>query len=123
MKPLLLPIHLPGEVSLKSLCCNDGRIYIYKEESSPAAKFILYLWSSEIDYGRVFRKHARKINNSFSLDSFGATEETYGSYNPTYKVRGNTYLRIGAFLSGDEQETPAFSQKYIDMVMVMIFIE
>ena len=47
------------------------------------------------------------------MASFGATEETYGTYNPSYKVRGKTYVRIGGLLPGDEQETPAFSQIYI----------
>ena len=113
LKPLLLPIRLPREVSLKSLCCSDGKIDIEEEEPSPAAKFILDLLSSESDYGRVFRKHARKINNAFSLASFGATEETYRLYNPSYKVQGKTYVQIGALLPGDEQETPSFSQIYI----------
>ena len=58
LKPLLLPICSPGEISLKSLCCSDGRIYIEEEETSPAAKCILDLWNSESDYGRVFIKHA-----------------------------------------------------------------
>ena len=123
LKPLLLPIRSPGELILKSLCCGDGKIDIEEEAPSPAAKFILDLWSSESDYGRVFRKHARKINNAFSLASFGATEETYGLYNPSYKVRGKTYVRIGALLPGDEQETPAFSQIYIYMMLMMIFRE
>ena len=47
------------------------------------------------------------------MASFGATEETYGLYNPSYKVRGKSYARIGALLPGDEQETPSFSQIYI----------
>ena len=64
-------------MSLKYVCCSDGRIDVEEEKPSSAAKFILDRWCSESDYGRVFRKYAGKINNAFSLDSFGATEETY----------------------------------------------
>ena len=54
----------PGEFSLKSLCYSDGRIDIEEEEPSPSAKFMFDRWSSESNYGRVFRKHARKFNNA-----------------------------------------------------------
>ena len=50
LKPLLLPICSTGELSLKSLYYGKGKIYIEEEEPSPAAKFILDLWSSESEY-------------------------------------------------------------------------
>ena len=37
LKPLLLPIRSPGELSLKSLYCSDGKIDIEEEEPSPAS--------------------------------------------------------------------------------------
>ena len=61
----------------------------------------------------VFKKYARKINNAFSLVSLYAKEEMPGRYNPSYKVRGKTYMRMGALLPGEQQEQPAFSQIYI----------
>ena len=41
-----------------------------------------------------------------------ANEEFPGAYNPSYKVRGKTYMLIGALLPGELQEKPAFSQIY-----------
>ena len=114
LKPILHPIRSPGEISLKSLCCHGGKVDVEEEsDPSPAAGFILDLWSRDDHVGYVFRKYARKINNAFSLASLYAKEEIPGRFNPSYKVRGKTYVRIGALMPGEQQERPAFSQIYI----------
>ena len=114
LNPILDPVRSPGELTLKSLCCQNGKIDVGDEgEPSPAAEEILNLWSSDDDKGYVFRKFSRKINNAFSLASFCAQEQFPGAYNPSYKVRGKTYMMIGALLPGEEQDKPAFSQIYI----------
>ena len=114
LNPILNHVRSPGELSLKSLCCQNGKIDVGDEcEPSPAAENILNLWSHDDSIGYVFRKFSRKINNAFLLASFCANEEFPGAYNPSYKVRGGTYMLIGALLPGDQQEDPAFSQIYV----------
>ena len=114
MNPILNPVRSPGKLSLKSLCCQNGKIDVGdKCKPSPAAENILNMWSRDDSIGYVFRKFSRKINNAFSLASFRANEEFPGAYNPSYKVRGKTYMLIGALLPGEQQEDPAFSQIYV----------
>ena len=114
LNPILKPVRSPGELSLKSLCCQNGKIDVGdKCKPSPAAEDILNLWSRDDSIRYVFRKFSRKINNTFLLVSFCANEEFPGAYNPSYKVRGKTYMLIGALLPGDQQEDPAFSQIYV----------
>ena len=114
LKPILYPVRSPGELSLKSMCCQKGKIDVGDQsDPSPIAECILNMWSRDDDRGYVFRKYSRKINNAFSLVSFCAKEQFPGAYNPSYKVRGKAYMVIGALLPGEEQENSAFSQIYI----------
>ena len=114
LKPILYPVPSPGEISLKSLCCHGGKVDVEEEsDPSPAAECILDLWTRNDHVAYVFKKYARKINNAFSLVSLYAKEEMPGRYNPSYKVRGKTYMRMGALLPGEQQEQPALSQIYI----------
>lgn len=114
LNPILYPVRSPGELSLKSMCCQKGKIDVGDQsDPSPIAECILNMWSRDDDRGYVFRKYSRKINNAFSLVSFCAKEQFPGAYNPSYKVRGKAYMMMGALLPGEEQENPAYSQIYI----------
>ena len=114
LNPILYPVRSPGELSLKSMCCQKGKIDVGDQsDPSPIAECILNMWSRDDDRGYVFRKYSRKINNAFSLVSFCAKEQFPGGYNPSYKVRGKVYMMMGALLPGEEQENPAYSQIYI----------
>ena len=112
----LLPFKKPfpslGEVNIHGMCCNKGSISIDEESPSPGAEFILNLWSSDDKEGKVFRKYSRKINNAFSLASYLATEADVGNFSPSYKVRGNAYVAVGALFPGRD-DLPCFSQMYV----------
>ena len=94
------------------MCCDNGVVDVQEENPSPLACYIFHLWETDEYEGRVFRKYARKINNAFSLASFGVDEELSDHYSTsTYKVRGKSYVRVGSLLPR-ETITPQFAQIY-----------
>jgi len=112
LKPLMCPVPSPGELDFYKMCCNKGVVNVQEECPSPLAQYIFNLWETNEYEGRVFRKFARKINNAFSLASFGVDEELSDRHSTsTYKVRGKCYVRVGSLLPR-ESKTPQFAQIY-----------
>ena len=55
--PILHSVPSPKEINLKSLCYHEENVDVKEESaSSPAAGFILDLWSRDDHVGYIFRK-------------------------------------------------------------------
>ena len=70
------------------------------------------LFNGDHTDSRDFQRNIRKFNKAFAMTSFGATREVrWDGWDPTFKVQGQVYHRVGSLLPQADQHS-AFLQLY-----------
>ena len=87
-------------------CCGKGKVHL--ESLPPPPDEILHLYESAND---EFLNKLRSYNNSLALASIGCDEKLLHGFNPTFKIQGKIYHRIGS-LTPQDGEIPKFAQIY-----------
>ena len=86
-------------------CCEKGRIKLNDLPEPPAEIQQLY------ESGNSFLNSLRSFNNALAMASIGCEEMVIPGFNPTFKIQGKVYHRIGALLP-NQCEEPKFAQIY-----------
>ncbi|CAE1304472.1 unnamed protein product [Acanthosepion pharaonis] len=97
----------PGESA--GLCCSDGKIQLAPFQELPAPLKAL-LEGSSLD-SKHFLAKIRQYNCAFQMTSFGGNAFREVGWNPTFKVQGQVYHRIGSLLPETATDS-AFLQIY-----------
>ena len=94
-----------------STCCGDGKVVLDLFPKPPAA--IDKLWHAKTAEGRLFRQHARIINNAVCLTSIQVKERKFTSgFTPCVVFEGKLTHRVGP-LQAAEGQKPCFAQIYV----------
>ena len=94
-----------------STCCNNGKVSLDPLPRPPEQ--INKLWHEDSPEGRLFRKHARSINNAVCLTSIKGKQKTFGGgFAPNVVYEGKVTYRVGP-LQAAEGEKPCFAQLYV----------
>ena len=94
-----------------STCCSNGKVHLDPLPQPPEQ--INKLWHDDTPEGRLFRQHARSINNAVCLTSIkGKTRNFGGGYAPSIVYEGKVTYRVGP-LQAMEGEKPCFAQLYV----------
>jgi hypothetical protein len=100
-------IKFKGET--KGLCCSDGKVVL--EPFSPLPPFLNELISGEGPLSKHFLNNIRLYNGSFAMTSFGHKEAAVPGWNPSFRIHGQAFHRIGSLVPPEEGE-PKFLQVY-----------
>ena len=98
-----------GKHESAKFCCGQGTINeeIIQIPTTPDE------WKLWFDTDKKFRDNLRKYNNSCALASLGFdSEERMPGFNPTLKISGRCYHRIGA-LKPEEGQPKKFAQFFV----------
>ena len=93
----------------ESLCCLKGNVQL--EAFPQPQSFLRHLYEGTDSAGRHFLHTIRKYNSAFQMTSFGCNEITMAGFNPSFRVQGQVYHRIGSLVPS-AGESPKFSQIY-----------
>ena len=94
-----------------STCCNNGKVSLDPLPQPPDQ--IRKLWHEDTPEGRLFRQHARSINNAVCLTSIKGKQKTFGgSFAPNVVYEGKVNYLVGP-LQALEGEKPCFAQLYV----------
>ena len=94
-----------------STCCSNGKVYLDPLPKPPDE--INKLWHEDTPEGRLFRQHARSINNAVCLTSIKGKQRTFpGGFTPNVVYEGKVTYRVGP-LQAAEGEKPCFAQLYV----------
>ena len=85
-------------------CCEKGKITLPPLKLHPTEIKELY-------QKRDFLDKIRSYNNALALASIGCDEKFVPGFNPTFKIQGKVFHRIGSLKPG-EGEVPKFAQLY-----------
>ena len=94
----------------KSLCCLKGNVQL--EAFPQPQSFLRHLYEGTNTAGKHFLTSIRKYNSAFQMTSFGCNEITMAGFNPSFRVQGQVYHRIGSLVPSTG-ESPKFSQIYL----------
>jgi hypothetical protein len=93
------------------MCCLDGKVQLPLPQQAPLG--IQKLFDGQDPNSDYFLKKVRRHNFMFAFTSLGNTDCSIRQGGPyVFKIRGELYHRIGAFLP-PEGETEQFAQIYI----------
>lgn len=92
------------------MCCVSGKVSIAALEP-PDDIAIQELFFGDYPEARAFITDIRKYNGVFQMTSFGANIIRPDGYNPTFKIQGQVYHRIGPLLPSPG-ELPTYLQIY-----------
>ncbi|MGA1502986.1 MAG: hypothetical protein ACO38Z_10310, partial [Candidatus Nanopelagicales bacterium] len=97
-------------------CCSGGKVHV--PDVRAPSPFLHDLWTAAASVPKLFRKHARALNNALALAStkvdIPPPPSGRGGWQPTFCIQGRLYHRVGPVLpdqSGDT--TPRFAQLYV----------
>ena len=94
-----------------STCCSNGKVYLDPLPQPPEQ--IRKLWHEDTPEGRLFRQHARSINNAVCLTSIKGKQKTFGGgFAPNIVYEGKVTYLVGP-LQAAEGEKPCFAQLYV----------
>ena len=94
-----------------STCCSNGKVYLDPLPEPPEQ--IRKLWHEDTPEGRLFRQHARSINNAVCLTSIKGKQKTFGGgFAPNVVYEGKVNYLVGP-LQAVEGERPCFAQLYV----------
>ena len=94
-----------------STCCSNGKVHLDPLPQPPEQ--INKLWHEDTPEGRLFRQHARSINNAVCLTSIKGKQKTFGGgFAPNVIYEGKVTYRVGP-LQAAEGEKPCFAQLYV----------
>ena len=100
-------LKFPGET--ESLCCSKGNVQL--EPFPQPQPFLLHLYEGTGSDGKHFLNNIRKYNCAFQMTSFGCNEIAFPGFNPSFKIQGQVYHRIGSMVPSTG-ESPKFCQIY-----------
>ena len=91
------------------MCCHNGKVMpqIYP----PLPEFLNALFHHNSVDSEHFLSNAKKYNCVFQLTSFGCKEVTVAGWNPSFRIHGQIFHRVGALLPV-ENAKPQFLQIY-----------
>ena len=87
----------------KNNCCKQGKVHISSPRIPPKPINDLF---------ETANKDIVQWNNAFAFTSLGCTQHILPGYNPTFKIQGKVYHRIGSLLP-EEGQLPKYAQIYI----------
>ena len=94
-----------------STCCSNGKVYLDPLPQPPDQ--IRKLWHEDTPEGRLFRQHARSINNAVCLTSIKGKQKTFGGgFAPNVVYEGKVNYLVGP-LQAMDGEKPCFAQLYV----------
>ena len=94
-----------------STCCSNGKVGLDRLPQPPDN--INKLWQEDTAEGRLFRNHARSINNAVCLTSIKGKQKTFGGgFTPCVVYEGKVSYLVGPLQAG-EGEKPCFAQLYV----------
>ena len=94
-----------------STCCGDGKVILELFPKPPNE--IDKLWHANDAEGRLFRQHARSINNAVCLTSIKVKERKFkGGFIPCVVFEGKVQFFAGP-LQADQGKQPCFAQLYV----------
>ena len=94
-----------------SICCSNGKVCLDPLPQPPEQ--IDKLWRDNTPEGRLFRQHARSINNAVCLTSIKGKTRTFGGgFTPSIVYEGRVSYLAGP-LQAAEGEKPCFAQLYV----------
>ena len=94
-----------------STCCSNGKVYLDPLPQPPEQ--IRKLWHEDTPEGRLFRQHARPINNAVCLTSIKGKQKTFGGgFAPNVVYEGKVNYLVGP-LQAMDGEKPCFAQLYV----------
>ncbi len=85
-------------------CCENGKVSLPPIKLTPPEIKQLYEQKEFLD-------NIRAYNNALALSSIGCDEKYVPGFNPTFKIQGKVFHRIGS-LKPNEGEIPKFAQLY-----------
>ena len=85
-------------------CCENGKV------SLPPLKLLPQEIKDLFD-NKEFQDNIRSYNNALAMSSIGCDEKQVPGFNPTFKIQGKVFHRIGS-LKPNEGESPKFAQIY-----------
>ena len=89
----------------ESLCCLKGNVQL--EAFPQPQSFLRHLYEGTDSAGRHFLHNIHKYNSAFQMTSFGCNEITMAGFNPSFRVQGQVYHRIGSLVPS-AGESPKF---------------
>ena len=90
-------------------CCNNGKVSLPAFPKPPEE--INRLWHDQTAEGKLFRQHARHINNAVCISSIKVNKRQM-KFQPTVVFQGRLKHRVGP-LQAEEGEIPLFVQLYV----------
>ena len=90
-------------------CCSNGKV-LPRVFPRPPQK-LMELWKGLGRTQRLFRKHARELNNALCLSSIQVRQKTMENFSPSVIFQGQMKQFAGALLP-NEGEIPVFAQLY-----------
>ena len=96
----------------EGFCCDNGNGKIEIENPLEAAREIMNFWKEDSPRGKVLQKYSRQINTAFALAFFCTNEVRQSDYNPSYIIKGTTYMQYGD-LHLQEGRFPSYAQIYL----------
>ena len=94
-----------------SSCCSGGKVALTPFPCPPQP--ILQLFIGQTEDAKVFRKHARSINNAVCLTSLMNHWRPREGWQPSVIFQGRVQTMVGPLLPSDGQN-PTFAQLYVN---------
>ena len=101
---------LKFEKETGSTCCSNGKVYLDPLPQPPEQ--IRKLWHDNTPEGRLFRHHARSINNAVCLTSIKGKQKRFGGGASNVVYEGKVNYLVGPLQAADG-ERPCFAQLYV----------
>ena len=101
-------LKFPKETS--TTCCSGGKVSLEPFPRPPDA--LMDFWNGTDARSRLFRLHARTLNNAVCLSSLQGNDRNMPGFNPSVVFQGRVQHRAGALLPA-EGEQPRFAQLYV----------
>ena len=92
-----------------SMCCQSGKVSVPAYPPPPPE--LMRLWFDDTAEARLFRQHARSVNNATSLSSFVVNERRQDHGTSSVVMQGKLTQLIGS-LQPPDGSRPVFAQLY-----------
>jgi len=96
----------------KGLCCSSGKVALPPFPALP--DFLKELLSGEGPLSKHFLSQIRRYNGSFAMTSFGHKEAALQGWNPSFRIQGQVFHRIGSLLPPPEGQAKFLQVYFID---------
>jgi len=95
-----------------SMCCSAQQVCL--DFFPPLPNYLADLYYSDTPDSRHFLASLRKYNCAFQMTSFGCNEVHLPGWNPSFRVQGQVFHRIGSLLPQPDQPPQFLQVYYID---------